>query len=81
MTEGQERYMNKKEEFNAMMDSPEAVDGMHTPGKPVKDSSPQSAFVNGLCQSLKNVNQYRAGMIEKIKNQLGNHSLYFRKKR
>ena len=81
MTEEQERYMNEKEECNAMMDSPEAAAGAPAPGKPVKDSSPQSAFVNGLCQSLKNVNQYRAGMIEKIKNQLGNHSLYFRKKR
>ena len=75
-----EQNKNKTEEVNTMTESPEAADSVHAPGKPVRDLSTKSEFVIGLCKSLKNANQYRAGMIEKIKNKLGNHTIYFRKK-
>jgi hypothetical protein len=68
------------EEGNTMMDSPAAVNGMYDPISSIRDSSNKSVLVSGLCQSLKNVNQYRSGMIEKIKDQLGSHSIYLRKK-
>jgi hypothetical protein len=72
--------MSNKEESNSMTHSRAAVGGIHDPERYEGDLSKKSVFVNGLCQSLKNVNQYRSGMIEKIKNQLGSHSIYFRKK-
>ena len=71
---------SNKEEINAMMDGPAIVDGMHDPEMSKGEPANKSVFVSGLCQSLKNVHQYRTSMIEKIKNQLGNHSIYFRKK-
>ena len=71
---------SNREEVNTMMVTHGPEDGIHIPEISFGDSSQQSFFVSGLCQSLKNANQYRAGLIEKINNQLGNHSIYFRKK-
>jgi hypothetical protein len=71
---------DNREEVNSMLDSHEAVDGIHIPETSAGDPSCKSVFIGGLCQGLKNVNQYRYDMIEKIKNQLESHSLYFRKK-
>lgn len=62
-----------------MTNSP-ATAGMPDPERSMVDSSKKAVFASGLCQSLKNVNQYKAGMIEKIKKQLGNHSICFREK-
>jgi len=75
-----ETSKDNREESNTMINRPAAVDGIHDPESLKCDQSNKSVFVSGLCQSLKNVNQYRSGMIEKIKNQLGSHSIYFRKK-
>ena len=71
---------SKREESNTMMDRPAVVDGTYDSEISNGDSGKKSVFVSGLCQSLKNVHQYRTAMIEKIKNQMGTHSVYFRKK-
>ena len=63
-----------------MMDRPAAVEGTYASEISNGNSGNKPVFVSGLCQSLKNVHQYRTDMIEKIKNQLRNHSIYFRKK-
>jgi hypothetical protein len=71
---------SNKEASNTMMDSPAAVDGIYDPERSKGNVSNTSVFVSGFCQSMKNANQYRAGIIEKIKNQLGSHSMDFSKK-
>jgi len=63
-----------------MMDRPAVVDGTYDSEISNGDSGNTPVFVSGLCQSLKNVHQYRIDMIEKIKNQLRTQSIYFRKK-
>ena len=70
-----------REESNTTTDRPAVVDGTYDSEISNGDSGNTSGFMSGLCQSLKNVHQYRIDMIEKIKNQLRTQSIYFRNKR
>lgn len=63
-----------------MTQGPDENDRTKT-GKELKKFGPlPSLMVGGLCKSLKNVNEYRLSVLEKIRKQLGLSPLQDKKK-